>query len=59
MSINVRQNGGKARQGKMVRQNGGGGHLEIGGCHIILKFFWRFLMMQLSKKILMRLSLLY
>ena len=57
MSINVRQNGGKARQGKMVKQNGGG--LEIGGRYIILKFFWRFLMMQLSKKILMRLSLLY
>ena len=24
VSINVRQNGGKARQGKMVKQNGGG-----------------------------------
>ena len=27
-------------------QNGGGGCLEMGGCHIILRFFRRFLMMQ-------------
>ena len=34
------------------------GCLEMGGCHITLRFFWRFLMMQHRKKILMRLSFL-
>ena len=35
-----------------VRQNGGGVCLEMGGggCHITLRFFWRFLMMHHRKK---------
>ena len=35
-----------------------GGCLEMGGCHTILRFFWRLLVMQHRKKILMCLSFL-
>ena len=33
-------------QKRGIRQNWWGGYLEIGGCHIKLRFFWRFLMKQ-------------
>ena len=39
MSINVRQNGGKARQGKMVRQNGGGGASRNRGLPYYIEVF--------------------
>ena len=48
-----------ARKGleRWVRQNGGI-CLEMVGCHIVLVFFWRFLMIQHRKKIMMCLSFL-
>ena len=34
----------------LVRQNGEGALSQNGDCHIILRFFWRFLVMSLEKK---------
>ena len=56
-------NGGRsenlARKEGVKKQCGGGGDcLEMKCCQIILRFFWRFLMTQDRKKILMCLSFL-
>ena len=48
----------RKREGVLIKQNGEGALSQNGDCHIILRFFLRFLVMQLRKKILMCLSFL-
>ena len=48
LKVFARKGAGKAKWGEVVSRNG--------SCHTILRFFWRFLMIQHSKKISMCLS---